>query len=75
MQWLKPEQSDKKRRHALATYLNGFPRITCHLLVTTKTPIFANIEEIIVKNRNEEKLFGIKIDKKLSFKNHAWFIG
>ena len=71
MQSLKPEQSDKKWRHALATSLNGFPRITCHLLVTTKTPMSANIEELIVKNRNEEKLLGMKIDKKLSFKNHA----
>ena len=43
----------------------------CHFLVTSKSPVSANIEEFIVKNSNEEKLLGVKIDTKLSFKHHV----
>ena len=43
----------------------------CHLLVTTKSAVSANIGEFVINNSNEEKLSGIKIDTKLSFENHV----
>ena len=43
----------------------------CHLLVTTKSAVSANIGEFVINNSNEEKLLGIKIDTKLSFENHV----
>ena len=43
----------------------------CHLLVTTKRSVSANIGEFVINNSNEEKLLGIKIDTKLSFENHV----
>ena len=43
----------------------------CHLLVTTKSAVSANIEEFAINNSNEEKLLDIKIDTKLSFENHV----
>ena len=43
----------------------------CHLLVTTKTAVSANIEKFLKSNSNEEKLLGLKIDAKLSFENHV----
>ena len=42
-----------------------------HLLVTSKSATSANIEEFVISNSNEEKRFGIKISKKLSFENHV----
>ena len=43
----------------------------CHLSVTTKTAVSANIEEFVISNSNKEKLLGINIDTKLSFENHV----
>ena len=43
----------------------------CHLLVTRDTGVTAIIGEFDVKNSREEKIFGVKIDSKLSFKNHV----
>ena len=43
----------------------------CHLLVTTKRSVSANIGEFVINNSNEEKLPGIKVDTKLSFENHV----
>ena len=43
----------------------------CHLLVTTKSAVSANIEEFAINNSNEEKLLDIKIDTKLSFAKNA----
>ena len=43
----------------------------CHLLVTRDTDVTAKIGEFDVKNGREEKLLGVKIDKKLSFENHV----
>ena len=43
----------------------------CHLLVTTKRSVSANIREFVINNSNEEKLLGIKIDTTLSFENHV----
>ena len=43
----------------------------CHLLVTTKSAVSANIGEFAINISNEEKLLGIKIDTKLSFDNHV----
>ena len=43
----------------------------CHLLVTRDTDVTAKIGEFDVKNDREEKLLGVKIDKKLSFENHV----
>ena len=43
----------------------------CHLLVSRDTDVTAKIGECDVKNSREEKLLGIKIDSKLSFKNHV----
>ena len=42
----------------------------CHLLVTTDTEVTAKIGESDVKNSRKKKLVGVKIDTKLSFKNH-----
>ena len=42
------------------------------LLVTTDTEVRAKIGESDVKNSREKKLFGVKIDTKLSFKNHVF---
>ena len=43
----------------------------CHLLVTRDTDVTAKIGKFDVKNSREEKLFGFKIDTKLSFKNYV----
>ena len=43
----------------------------CHLLVTRDTDVTGKIGEFDVKNGREEKLLGVKIDKKLSFENHV----
>ena len=43
----------------------------CHLLVTRDADETAKIGELDVKNSREEKLLGVKIDSKLSFKNHV----
>ena len=43
----------------------------CHLLVTTKRVVSANIAEFVINNSKEEKPLGIKIDTKLSFENHV----
>ena len=43
----------------------------CHLLVTKDTDVTAKIGESDVKNSREEKLLGVKIEIKLSFKNHV----
>ena len=43
----------------------------CPLLVSTKSRVFKNVEESIIKNNNEEKNFSIKIDTELPFENHA----
>ena len=43
----------------------------CHLLVTRDTDVTAKIGELDVKNSMEEKLLGVKIDRKLSFDNHV----
>ena len=45
----------------------------CHLLVTTKSAVSANIGEFVINISNEEKLLGSKIDAKLSFDNHVSF--
>ena len=39
----------------------------CHFLVTTEKSISINIDENKVKNKNEQKLIGIKFDSSLSF--------
>ena len=41
----------------------------CHLLVTTNSAVFVNMEDFVISNSNEEKLLGIKIDTKFSFEN------
>ena len=41
----------------------------CHLLVTRDTDVTTKIGEFDVKNSREEKLYGVKIDSKLSFEN------
>ena len=46
----------------------------CHLLVTRDTDVTVKTGEFDIKNSAEEKLFGVKIDNKLSFKNHAFFL-
>ena len=46
----------------------------CHLLVTRDTDLATKIGEFDVKNTREEKLLGIKIDTKLSFENHIFFL-
>ena len=43
----------------------------CHLLGTRDTDVTAKIGKWDVKNSREEKLLGIKIDTKLSYKNHV----
>ena len=43
----------------------------CHLLVTTKSAISANIKEFVIDNSNEEKLLGIKVGTYLLFENHV----
>ena len=43
----------------------------CHLLVTIKSAVSANIGEINAKNSNEEKPLGTKIHTKLLFENHV----
>ena len=43
----------------------------CHLLVTTNSAVFVNMEDFVISNSNEEKLLGIKIDTKFSFENHV----
>ena len=43
----------------------------CHLLVTRDTDVTAKIGELDVKKSREKKLFGVKIDSKLSFKYHV----
>ena len=43
----------------------------CHLLVTTKSAVSANIGEFVINISNEEKRLGSKIDTKLSFDNHV----
>ena len=43
----------------------------CHLLVTRDTDVTVKIGKWDVKNSREEKLLGIKIDTKLSYKNHV----
>ena len=43
----------------------------CHLLVTRDTEATAKIGELDVKNSREKELLGVKIDSKLSFKNHV----
>ena len=42
-----------------------------HLAVTRDTDVTTRIAEFDVKNSSEEKLLGIKIDTKLSFKNRV----
>ena len=42
-----------------------------HLAVTRDTDVTTRIAEFDVKNSSEEKLLGIKIDTKLSFKNRG----
>ena len=42
----------------------------CHLLVTRDTDVTAKIGELDVKNSREKKLLRVKIDSKLSSKNH-----
>ena len=43
----------------------------CHLLVTRDTDVTAKIGDFDVKSSREEKLLDVKIDRKLSFKNHV----
>ena len=43
----------------------------CHLLVTRDTEATAKIGELDVKNSRDKELLGVKIDSKLSFKNHV----
>ena len=43
----------------------------CHLLVSRDTDVTIKIWESDVKNSREEKLLGVKIEIKLSFKNHV----
>ena len=43
----------------------------CHLLVTGDTDVTAKIRKFDVNNSREEKLLGIKIDTKFSFKSHV----
>ena len=43
----------------------------CHLLVTTKNAVSANIGEFIRSNSNEEKRLSTKIDPKLLFEKHV----
>ena len=43
----------------------------CHLLVTPDTDLITEIGEFDVKNSRKEKILGVKIDTKLSFKNHV----
>ena len=45
-----------------------------YLLVTRDTDVTAKIGELDVKNSREKKLLGVKIDSKLSFKNHVSFL-
>ena len=46
----------------------------CHLLVTRDNDVTAKIGKFDVKISREEKLFGIKINIKLSFENHVSFL-
>ena len=46
----------------------------CHLLVTRDTDVTAKIGEFHVKNSREEKLLGVKINSKLCFENHVFFL-
>ena len=41
----------------------------CHLLVTRDTDVTVKIGEFDVTNSREEKLLGVKIDRKLYFQN------
>ena len=45
-----------------------------HLLVTRDTDVTAKIGDFDIKNRREEKLYGVKIGSKLSFENHVSFL-
>ena len=46
----------------------------CHLLVTRETDVTVKIGDFDVKNRREEKIFGVKIDSKISLGNHVSFL-
>ena len=42
----------------------------CHLLISLKNDLEANIEETIIKSSNSEKLLGVIIDNKFNFEKH-----
>ena len=42
----------------------------CHLILSTSKPTKIRIGESLIENTNCEKLFGVKIDSKLSFDKH-----
>ena len=42
----------------------------CHLLVTDNYEVSANINEFEIESSKKEKLLGISIDTRLSFKDH-----
>ena len=42
----------------------------CHLLISTLTPISIKIKDYIIRNSDNEKLLGVKVDANLNFNCH-----